>query len=67
VLGMRELVAPIYLDVDQMPRMKKLWWYPYAGNAEPMGAFTELVHAPGLGRRLSAALRSLGLLRTRRW
>ncbi len=66
VLGMRELVAPIYLDVDQMPRMKKLWWYPYAGNAEPMGAFTELVHAPGLGRRLGAALRSLGLFRTRR-
>ena len=66
LLGMRELVAPLYLDVDLMPRMKKLWWYPYAGSAAPMSAFAELVHAPGLGRRLRAALRSLGLFRTRR-
>ena len=66
VLGMRELVAPIYLDVDLMPRMKKLWWYPYGGIAAPMSAFTELVHAQGLGRRLSAALRSLPLLLKRR-
>ena len=66
VLGMRELVAPIYLDVDLTPRMKKLWWYPYAGIAAPMGAFTELVHASGVGRRLRAALASLGLFRTRR-
>jgi acyl-CoA reductase-like NAD-dependent aldehyde dehydrogenase len=66
LLGMRELVAPIFLDVDRMPRMKKLWWYPYTGTAAPMGAFAELVHAQGIGRRLSAALRSLGLFRTRR-
>ena len=66
LLGMREMVAPLYLDVDLMPRMKKLWWYPYAGSAAPMSAFAELVHAPSLARRLSAAMRSLGLFRTPR-
>jgi hypothetical protein len=39
--------------------MKKLWWYPYAGNFAPMSAFTELIHAATLGRRLTAALRAL--------
>jgi acyl-CoA reductase-like NAD-dependent aldehyde dehydrogenase len=58
-LGMAELVRPVYLDVDLTPRMKKLWWYPYAGNFSPMSSFAELVHASGLRRRLTAALRSI--------
>jgi acyl-CoA reductase-like NAD-dependent aldehyde dehydrogenase len=62
-LGMQELVRPCYLDVDLAPRMKKLWWYPYAGNFAPMSAFAESIHASGLRRRLAAALRSLPLLR----
>lgn len=57
-LGMAEMVRPVYLDVDLAPRMKKLWWYPYAGNFAPMSSFTELVHGSGI-RRLTAALRSL--------
>jgi succinate-semialdehyde dehydrogenase/glutarate-semialdehyde dehydrogenase len=59
LLGMQELVRPRYLDVDLIPRMKKLWWYPYAGNFAPLAAFTDLVHASGLRRRLASALRSL--------
>ena len=39
--------------------MKKLWWYPYAGNFAPMSAFADFVHATGLRRRLTAALRSV--------
>jgi acyl-CoA reductase-like NAD-dependent aldehyde dehydrogenase len=62
ILGMQELVRPVYLDVDLAPRMKKLWWYPYAGNFAPMSAFAALVHSSGL-RRLAAALRTLPLLR----
>ena len=62
ILGMQELVRPVYLDIDLAPRMKKLWWYPYAGNFAPMSAFAEIVHATGL-RRLAAALRTLPLLR----
>ena len=45
-----------------LPRMKKLWWYPYAGNFAPMSAFAEIVHAPSIGRRLAAALRTLPML-----
>ena len=63
---MQELVRPVYLDVDLAPRMKKLWWYPYAGNFVPMSAFAEIVHPAGLFRRLAAALRTLPLLRNPR-
>ena len=66
ILGMQELVRPVYLDVDLAPRMKKLWWYPYANNFAPMSAFAEIVHAPSLFRRLAAALRTLPLLRNPR-
>jgi succinate-semialdehyde dehydrogenase/glutarate-semialdehyde dehydrogenase len=59
LLGMQELVRPSYLDVDRTPRMKKLWWYPYEGNFAPMAAFTDFVHATGLRRRITAALRSI--------
>jgi succinate-semialdehyde dehydrogenase/glutarate-semialdehyde dehydrogenase len=61
-LGLAEFVRPQFLDVDLMPRMKKLWWYPYHSNFAPMSAFTDLVHGRGLGRRVRAALGSLPLL-----
>jgi len=56
LLGMEELVRPRYLDVDLTPAMKKLWWYPYAGNFAAMSAFVEFVHGAGLWRRVSAAI-----------
>ncbi len=62
LLGMQELVSPRYLDVDLLPRMKKLWWYPYAGKFVPMSAFAELVHGSGIRQRLAALLRSIPLL-----
>jgi hypothetical protein len=46
--------------------MKKLWWYPYAGNFAAMAAFTEFIHASSLLRRLSAALKSIPALLHRR-
>jgi succinate-semialdehyde dehydrogenase/glutarate-semialdehyde dehydrogenase len=61
LIGMAELVSPRYLDVDLAPRMKKLWWYPYAGMFAPMSSFADLVHASGLRRRLAAALRTRSL------
>ncbi|MGC2208925.1 MAG: aldehyde dehydrogenase family protein [Candidatus Korobacteraceae bacterium] len=66
ILGMQELVRPVYLDVDLAPRMKKLWWYPYANNFAPMSAFAEIVHPSSLFRRLAAALRTLPMLRNPR-
>jgi succinate-semialdehyde dehydrogenase/glutarate-semialdehyde dehydrogenase len=58
LLGMADLLRPVYLDVDLMPRMKKLWWYPYGGNFAAMAAFTDLIHAGGIRRRLVAALQA---------
>jgi succinate-semialdehyde dehydrogenase/glutarate-semialdehyde dehydrogenase len=66
LIGMAELVRPLYIDVDLAPRMKKLWWYPYAGSFAPMSAFAEIVHASSLRRRLAAALRTLPLFRNPR-
>jgi succinate-semialdehyde dehydrogenase/glutarate-semialdehyde dehydrogenase len=66
ILGMQELVRPVYLDVDLTPRMKKLWWYPYAGNFAAMSAFAEFIHASSLRRRLAAALESIPALLHRR-
>ena len=65
-LGLQELVRPRYLDVDLAPRMKKLWWYPYASNFAPMSAFADLIHAPGLVRRVTAALKTIPMLLRRR-
>ncbi|HVJ04261.1 MAG TPA: aldehyde dehydrogenase family protein [Candidatus Saccharimonadales bacterium] len=62
LLGMQELVSPRYLDIDLLPRMKKLWWYPYSGKFAPMSAFAGMVHASGIRQRLTAAMRSIPLL-----
>jgi succinate-semialdehyde dehydrogenase/glutarate-semialdehyde dehydrogenase len=59
LLGMQEMVRACYLDVDLAPRMKKLWWYPYAGNFVAMSAFMDLIHGEGVRRRLLGALRSI--------
>jgi len=66
LLGLQEMIRPRYLDVDLLPRMKKLWWYPYSGLFAPMAAFMDFVHAPGLGRRLAALLRTIPMLLIRR-
>jgi acyl-CoA reductase-like NAD-dependent aldehyde dehydrogenase len=60
-LGMRELLRPVYIDTDLAPKMKKLWWYPYAGNFDAMSAFVDVIHGGRLRRRLAAAMRSLSL------
>ena len=65
-LGLRELVRPRYVDVDLMPSMKKLWWYPYAQNFQPMAAFVDMLHQPGLLARLRASLKTIPLLLRRR-
>jgi succinate-semialdehyde dehydrogenase/glutarate-semialdehyde dehydrogenase len=63
LLGMREMVRPKYIDVDGMPKMKKVWWYPY-GEAftRQITAFVELLFSPTSVRRLNAAVKSSGSL-----
>jgi acyl-CoA reductase-like NAD-dependent aldehyde dehydrogenase len=65
--GMEEMVRVKYLDVDRLPRMKKLWWYGYgAGLAQQMEAFVDLQFAQSIGLRWRAALKSAGVLRRRK-
>ena len=62
--GMEEMVRIKYLDIDRLPRMKKLWWYGYGQSfARHMEGFVDFQFARGTGRRLRGALQSVGLLR----
>jgi succinate-semialdehyde dehydrogenase/glutarate-semialdehyde dehydrogenase len=65
--GMEEMVRVKYLDIDRMPRMKKLWWYGYGESfARQMEGFVDFQFARGLSRSLRGALRSIGVLRRKK-
>ena len=65
--GLEEMVRVKYLDIDRTPHMKKLWWYGYdATFARQMEAFVDLQFAYRVSDRLRAALRSMGVLRSRK-
>ena len=61
--GLEEMVRVKYLDVDLLPRMKKLWWYGYGGVfTRQMEAFLDLQFARGIVKRLEGALRFAGVV-----
>ena len=61
--GLEEMVRVKYLDSDLLPRMKKPWWFGYGGKMGPqMEAFLDMIFAKPLRQKLSAALRSSGVL-----
>jgi succinate-semialdehyde dehydrogenase/glutarate-semialdehyde dehydrogenase len=65
--GLEEMVRAKYIDTDQMPAIKKVWWYGY-GEAfrKQMEGFLDLQFARGLSTRLRGAGRAVGtLLRNR--
>lgn len=58
--GLEEMVWPKYVDSDQMPGMKKLWWYGYGpGFRRQMQGFIELLFAQNLTKRLRGAAKSI--------
>jgi acyl-CoA reductase-like NAD-dependent aldehyde dehydrogenase len=62
-LGLEEMVRVKYVDSDLTPRMKKLWWYGYSKKlSHQMADFTDMLFAPGLGKRIRGALGSTGAL-----
>jgi succinate-semialdehyde dehydrogenase/glutarate-semialdehyde dehydrogenase len=67
LMGMREMVTQKYLDVELLPRMKKLWWFGYSERFEKqMRGFVDMVFAPGLLGRVNGALKTTpALLRKR--
>jgi acyl-CoA reductase-like NAD-dependent aldehyde dehydrogenase len=58
--GLEEMVWPKYVDSDQMPGMKKLWWYGYGpGFRQQMQGFIELLFAGNLTNRVRGAAKSI--------
>ena len=65
--GLEEMVRVKYLDIDRLPRMKKLWWYGYGATfTRQMEAFIEFQFARRLSARVRAALKSASALRGRK-
>jgi succinate-semialdehyde dehydrogenase/glutarate-semialdehyde dehydrogenase len=61
--GLEEMVRLKYLDTDQMPGMKKVWWYGYGETFHgQMEGFLDMQFARGLTTRLRGALRATGSL-----
>jgi len=61
--GLEEMVRVKYLDTDQMPGMKKVWWYGYGESfRRQMEGFLDLQFARGISERLRGAVRASGSL-----
>ena len=61
--GLEEMVRVKYVDVDLMPRTKKVWWFGYGqGFRAEMESFLDLLFARPLRQKLRAMARSAGAL-----
>jgi len=61
--GLEEMVRIKYVDVDRMPKMKKVWWYGYGETfTRQMEGFLDMQFARHMSTKLSGALRSAGAL-----
>jgi acyl-CoA reductase-like NAD-dependent aldehyde dehydrogenase len=57
--GLEEMVWPKYLDVDRMPKMKKLWWYGYGPLfSEQTNGFIDFLFSKKLVTRLRGGAKS---------
>lgn len=65
--GLDEMVRVKYIDVDLMPRMKKVWWFGYGDRfTSEMKGFLDLLFTRPLRQKLKAALRAAGALSRRK-
>ncbi|MFZ0817211.1 MAG: aldehyde dehydrogenase family protein [Candidatus Sulfotelmatobacter sp.] len=61
--GLEEMVRLKYLDVDQMPGMKKVWWYGYGDSfGRQMEGFLDMQFASSLAERMRGAWSSMGAM-----
>ena len=57
--GLEEMVRIKYVSSDRLPRMKKVWWYPYGADfAAQMEGFLDLQFARKLKDRLLGTIHS---------
>jgi len=65
--GLEEMVRLKYLDTDQMPGMKKVWWYGYGESfRRQIEGFVDLQFARDLATRFRGALHAAGILLRKR-
>lgn len=65
--GLEEMVRLKYLDTDQMPGLKKVWWYAYGESfRQQMEGFLDLQFARGISARLRGALTATAALLRKR-
>ncbi len=65
--GLEEMVRLKHVDTDRTPGMKKVWWYGYGASfTRQMEGFMDLQFARGWAVRLRGAMRSAGLLRSKK-
>jgi succinate-semialdehyde dehydrogenase/glutarate-semialdehyde dehydrogenase len=65
--GLEEMVRVKYLDTDQVPGMKKVWWYGYGERfGRQMEGFLDLQFATNLTTKLRGAIRATGTIWRRR-
>ncbi len=64
IYGLREFSVPVHVARSLLPRMKKVWWYPYdAATTETLRAFTDAIAAPTLAEKAKAARVAAGSFR----
>jgi acyl-CoA reductase-like NAD-dependent aldehyde dehydrogenase len=62
-MGLAEMVLVKYVDVDLLPRMKKVWWYGYSAEfARQMSGFVDMLFGSSIGARVKGALAATGAL-----
>jgi succinate-semialdehyde dehydrogenase/glutarate-semialdehyde dehydrogenase len=63
-LGLAEMVLVKYVDVDLLPRMKKVWWYGYSHAFQrQMSGFVDMMFGRSLSARIKGAFATFGALR----
>ena len=63
-LGLAEMVLVKYVDVDLLPRMKKVWWYGYSEAFQrQMSGFVDMMFGRSLSARIKGAFGTIGALR----
>jgi succinate-semialdehyde dehydrogenase/glutarate-semialdehyde dehydrogenase len=63
-LGLEELVRVKYVDIDLLPRIRKVWWFGYGDEfyAQIRG-FVDFLFAPSVGKRIKGGLLVLKAIR----
>jgi len=55
-LGLKEFTVPVHVAENILPRVKRLWWYPYDdATVRTLRAVTDVIAAPTWGEKVAAA------------